>query len=139
MRAVLDTNVVVSALIWGGTPFALFEAATAGDLLLYTSPALLEELRDVLTRSHLASRLESRRTSIEQALALYATLATTVEPATILRIVANDSDDDEVIAAAIEAKADIIVSGDRHLLALGQHMGIRLMKPAEALREWQNG
>jgi len=139
MRAALDTNVVVSALIWGGTPFALFEAATAGDLLLYTSPALLEELRDVLTRSHLASRLESRRTSIEQALALYATLATTVEPATILRIVANDSDDDEVIAAAIEAKADIIVSGDRHLLALGQHMGIRLMKPAEALREWQNG
>jgi len=104
MRAVLDTNVVVSALIWGGTPFSLLEAATGGNLLLYTSPALLEELRDLLTRSHLLSRLERRRTSIEQALVLYTTLATTVEPATILRIAADDPDDDEVIAAAVEAK-----------------------------------
>ncbi len=45
MQAVLDTNVVVSALIWGGTPFKLFEMASDGRLSLYTSPVLLAELR----------------------------------------------------------------------------------------------
>lgn len=57
MRVVLDTNVVVSALVWGGTSYKLLQAATAGDIELYTSPALLAELREVLAREHLASRL----------------------------------------------------------------------------------
>ena len=56
MRVVLDTNVVVSALIWGGTPFQLLQDA-AGDIDLCTSPALLAELHTVLSRPHLASRL----------------------------------------------------------------------------------
>ena len=56
MRPVLDTNVVVSAVIWGGMPYRLLQAATDGDLELYTSPALLAELRSVLAREHLASR-----------------------------------------------------------------------------------
>jgi hypothetical protein len=134
MRAVLDTNVVVSALIWGGTPFTLLQAATEGDLLLYTSPALLVELRDVLARSHLASRLERQRSSIEQALALYAGLAASVTPAAIPRIVPDDPDDDHVIAAAVTANADLLVSGDRHLLALGTHQAIRIVTPAEAVQ-----
>ena len=48
MRAVLDTNVVVSVLIWGGTPFKLLQAAIDTDIALYTSPALLAGLREVL-------------------------------------------------------------------------------------------
>jgi len=57
MRAVLDTNVVVSALIWGGIPFALLEAATEGRIDLITSPVLLAELAEVLNRPHLSARL----------------------------------------------------------------------------------
>lgn len=48
MRFVLDTNVVISALVWGGVPYKLIEAAVAGDIELVSSPALLAELRDVL-------------------------------------------------------------------------------------------
>jgi putative PIN family toxin of toxin-antitoxin system len=134
MRAVLDTNVVVSALIWGGTPFTLLQAATEGDLLLCTSPALLMELRDVLARPHLASRLERQRSSVEQALALYAGLAASVAPAAIPQIVPDDPDDDHVIAASVAANADLLVSGDRHLLALGTHQGIRIVTTAEAVQ-----
>ena len=48
VRVVLDTNIVVSALVWGGTPYELIAAATEERLELYSSPALLEELADML-------------------------------------------------------------------------------------------
>ncbi len=133
MRVVLDTNVVVSALIWGGKPLTLLQKAADGDLLLYTSPILLQELREVLMRGHLSPRLESRRSSVEQALSLYAGLATSVALANVPRIVPDDPDDDHVIAAAVAAEADLVVSGDRHLLALGTHAQIRIVNPAGAL------
>jgi predicted nucleic acid-binding protein len=53
MRAIPDTNVVVSALIWGGKPFGLFQAATDGELLLIASSTLPEELHEVLSRSQI--------------------------------------------------------------------------------------
>lgn len=80
MRIVLDTNVVISALIWGGTPYKLIEAAVDSDVVLCTSPALLDELRAVLAREHLAVRLERQQSAMEAAVALYAALTITVFP-----------------------------------------------------------
>lgn len=134
MRLVLDTNVVVSALVWGGVPYQLIEAAAAGDIELVTSPALLTELRDVLGRAHLASRLTQQRSTVEQAIALYAELAISVSPLATPRVVPGDVDDDHVIAAAVAAGAKIVVSGDRHLLGLGSHQGIAIVNAAEAVR-----
>ena len=85
MRVVLDTNVVVSALIWGGPPFALLEPATERDLLLCTSPILLAELRDMLARPHLTLRLTGRQGSVDEALTLYAALAPSVSPIETVR------------------------------------------------------
>ncbi len=132
MRAVLDTNVVVSALIWGGKPFTLCQAAAEGDALLFTSLVLLDELRSVLARGHLAIRLQSRLSSVERAVALYGCLATVVTPSDTPRVVPGDPDDDHVIAAAVTASADMIVSGDQHLLTLRTHLGIRIVTPADA-------
>ena len=134
MRIVLDTNVVVSALIWGGVPYKLIEAAAAGDIELVTSPALLAELRDVLGREHLASRLAAQRSSALQAIGFYGELAISVSPLSTPRVVPNDIDDDHVIAAAVAGSADIVVSGDRHLLSMGGHQGIGIVNAAEAVR-----
>ena len=134
MRLVLDTNVVVSALIWGGTPYKLIGAAAAGDIELVTSPALLAELRDVLGRQHLASRLAARRSSVEQAIGFYGELAVSVSPLSTPRVVPNDVDDDHVIAAAVAGSAEIVVSGDRHLLSMGNHQSISIVNAAEAVR-----
>jgi len=134
VRIVLDTNVAVSALIWGGTPFRLLQLAADGDVLLCTSPALFAELREVLTRAHLASRLAQQHASVEQAVTLYGALAIGVSPAAAPRVVPDDADDDHVIAAAVAAAADLLVTGDRHLLTIGQHHGIRIVTPAEAIR-----
>ncbi len=65
-----------------------------GDLVLCTSPALLAELRAVFTHEHLASRLERRRASVEEAVTLYAALAVCVSPTMTPRVVPGDADDD---------------------------------------------
>lgn len=135
MRLVLDTNVVVSAVIWGGMPYRLLQAATDGDIELYTSPALLAELRGVLAREHLASRLTSQQSSAEQAIRFYGELAISVSPLAIPHAVPRDADDNQVIAAALAAQADLIVSSDKHLLDLGgAYQGIRIVAPAEAVQ-----
>jgi putative PIN family toxin of toxin-antitoxin system len=132
-RAVLDTNVVVSALIWGGAPFGVLEAAASGQINLITSPVLLAELADVLNGPKLNFRLKRVRGSLEDALALYTALAVSVTPLSVPRIVPEDPDDDHVIAATMAGQADFIASGDRHLLSLGTYQAIRILRPAALL------
>lgn len=133
MRLVLDTNVVVSAIVWGGVPFQLLQAAAAGTAALYTSPVLIEELRGVLARNHLASRLARQRRSVDQAVEFYARLCQMLEPLDVPRIVLNDPDDDYLVAAAVAARAHLIVSGDKHLLNLKDRIAIPVLKASEAL------
>ena len=134
MRLLLDTNVVVSALVWGGVPFELLSLAAAGDVELCTSPALMDELRGVLGRKHIASRLLERQSSVDQAVGLYGELAISVSPLVVPRAVPRDEDDDHVVAAALAAKADLIVSGDGDLLSVRRFGGIGIVLPAEAVR-----
>lgn len=133
MRVVLDTNVVISALIWGGTPYKLLQAATNGDIELFTSPALMTELRGVLAREHLASRLRVQASLVAQAIALYGERAVSVSPLSTPRAVPSDPDDDQVIAVALAARADLIVSGDADRLTLGSYAGIGILSAAQAV------
>ncbi len=136
MRIVLDTNVVLSALLWRGAPHHLLAAiGQRSSIQLYSSTALLEELADVLTRPSATKRLTLIGRSAREVLADYVEAIELVEPASVPRVVAGDVDDDQVIAAAVTARADLIVSGDRkHLLPLGSHQGIDIVDATEAIR-----
>jgi predicted nucleic acid-binding protein len=90
-------------------------------------------LHTVLNREHLALRLKRQRSSVEEAIALYSALTVSGTPAAVPPVVAADRDDDQVIAAAVAARADLIVSGDRDLLALGSHQTIGIVTPADAI------
>jgi len=141
VRIVLDTNVVLSALLWRGTPHLLLAAiGQRSRIQIYSSTALLEELADVLTRPSAAKRLALIGKAAREVLADYVEAVELVEPASVPRVVAGDVDDDQVIAAAVAARADLIVSGDRkHLLPLGSHQGIDIVEAAEALRRIVSG
>lgn len=136
MRIVLDTNVVISALLWRGTPYRLLEAIRQrSSTQLYSSNPLLEELADVLTRPSATKRLTLVDTTARKTLADYIEIIELVAPATVPRVVPGDPDDDHLIAAAVAAQANLIVSGDRkHVLPLGSHAGIAIVDSAEALR-----
>ena len=135
MRLVLDTNVVVSALLWRGTPFRLLSALrTATDARLFASAALIEELAEVLIRPVPSGRLGLLGLTARTVVADYIAIVEMVAPPTVPAVVAVDPDDDQVIAAAVAARADAIVTGDRHLLALDAFAGITIITPAEAMR-----
>lgn len=80
-----------------------------------------------------AKRLAVVGRTARQVLADYLDAADLVTPFAVPSVIPADPDDDHVIAAAVAAGADVISSGDRHLLALGTHEGIRIVSPAEAL------
>lgn len=133
MRLVLDTNVVVAGLLWQGTPQRLLDIAIAGDVLLASSPVLLAELRHTLNYRKFNARIARSGASVETWVQHYQALVILVDPPAVPRIVPTDPDDDHVIACAIAARADAIVSGDRDLLDLGQHQGIAILTAAQAL------
>jgi len=134
MRAVADTNVVVSAFLWGGVPKQLLSAARSQRVDLYTSAALIAELEEILARAKFEQRLGRAGSSVKQILSDYLILAKLVRVGEAPAVVHADPDDDQVLACAIAARAELIVSGDRHLLELSEYQGVPIVTPAEALR-----
>ena len=134
-RLVLDTNVVVAGLLWSGPPRQLLQAAIAGRVEVFSSAALVDELASTRGYAKFAARIEGFATSVAALVAQYTALVNLVTPLSVPRVVAGDADDDQVIAAAVAARAELIVTGDRrHLLPIGVHHGIAIIEPAEALR-----
>ena len=133
MRLVLDTNVVVAGFLWEGPPHRLVQHALDGVIDLVSSPALLSELEGILGRRKFAPRLAKQSLSLEGLVLRYGELAKLVHPAPIAPVVLADPDDDHVLACALATQADLIVSGDTHLLNLKAYQGIPIVTAAEAL------
>lgn len=131
LRLVLDTNVVASALLWGGSPRLLLQAARDKRVLLFTSMPLLAELTDILGRPKFGKKIEASLLTVDQLVDHYAALTTLVRPTPTPRI-APDPDDDVVIGTALAAKG-AIVTGDKPLLSVDEYQGVRLMTVASAL------
>jgi putative PIN family toxin of toxin-antitoxin system len=137
VRLVLDTNVVISALLWRGTPYRLLETIRRQERLqLSSSTALLDELADVASRPAFIKRLTVVGKTVPQILTDYLEAIELVEPVSLPRV-ARDPDDDHVLACALAASAELIVSGDLDLLALTAYERIPIVTPAAALRQIQ--
>jgi putative PIN family toxin of toxin-antitoxin system len=127
------SDIAVSGLLWGGPPRAILAAAGKNEnVRLFSSPVLLAELRRVLDYPRLAPRLALMNLSAGQVFFSYLTSLTVVEPDFVPEIVERDPDDNHVVAAALAANADVIVSGDDDLISLGSALGIPVLTPKEA-------
>jgi len=132
MRMVLDTNVVASAILWGGAPRLLLQASRDKRVDLFTSTPMLAELTDILGRRKFARKVSTSLLTIDRLVEDYAQLASVVRPAATPRI-APDPKDDVVIGTALAAKAEMIVTGDKPLLSVIEHEGVRIVGVAQAI------
>lgn len=133
MRAVLDTNVVVSAvLVRRGNERRLVEAWRRGAFDLVTSPPLLEELGRVLMYPKIRDARWMSGAEVAELLEALATESVVVE-GTLDVQASRDPSDDVVLAAALEGEADYLVTGDRDLLILAAHRSVKILRPADFL------
>lgn len=131
MRVVLDTNVVVSGVFFGGVPGRILSAWTAGQITMILSPAILEEYRRV--GHELGSKHPDLNATFEPVLALMAMNAIIVDAPPLTEPVSADPFDDMFLAAALASRTRLIVSGDRDLLNVSGWRDINVLTPRQFL------
>ncbi len=134
IRAVADTNVIVSGTIVSrGNPAKVLRAWRRGEFLLVSSPAIIEEIIEVLARPHIVRRYHVPPEEIANLKRLLETTAVQVPGTKNMDVVKDDPDDDLFVAVALEGDAEYIISGDPHLLQLKVVQGIRIVTPRQFL------
>ena len=130
MRAVLDTNVVMSAIFFGGTPLKIIRAAFAKKVELVASKAVLSEYREVAERLH----EQFPSVNYRRPLAILESKLTMVRAVALGEAICRDPDDDAILACAIGGNARVICSGDGDLLSLDGFRGLEIMRPSDFCR-----
>lgn len=125
-----DTNVLISAIFWNGNEAKLIERVEEGTVEGYTSPQILEELE----RVRLGPKFKLNEDVVSTIAGYFTAIMHVIMPKTTLNIIQEDPPDNRVIECALEARADLIVSGDRHLLLLRRFKGMRISRASEALK-----
>jgi hypothetical protein len=135
LRIAIDTNVIVSGILSRkGAPAELLNAWRERRFLMLTSPAVIAELRAVLQYPHIRKKYTLSDNEIEQTITLleHDALLVTGE-AKVAGSVPDDPKDEMVLACAVDGEADVIVSGDHHLLDLESYRDIPIMTPRQFL------
>jgi putative PIN family toxin of toxin-antitoxin system len=127
MRVVLDSNVYLSAVLFGGNPRFIIEAAQAGLFEIASSSAVCAEVERVLRE-----KFGWPQGRIDEAGSVLWRRATQVSPAVRIDD-CSDPDDNRVLECAVASEADAIVTGDHHLLALHPYGGIAIVNPRRFL------
>lgn len=133
MKAVPDTNVLVSALFNSSTPPSLIvDAWRAARFEIVLSPGLLAELDEVFDRGEIAPYVRLATRWVDEFRRQLRGQTSIVEPVEVV-VVKDDPDDDLVVGTAIAGEADVIITGDKHLLAIGPYRGIQILTPRQFL------
>ena len=135
MRVVIDTNIWISGLLWRGPPWRLLRLAEQGEIELCVSPSMLSELAMVLSYARLQPRITQLGLTSEELVSYALNLSTVFEEPQGEPVVAADPDDDVFLHCAAIAGASCVVSGDRHLLDLGQYQEIPIISVDEFLAD----
>jgi len=134
LRVVLDTNVIISGLLWGKTTKILFDLADTRQITICLTPKIIEEISRVLNYPKIRKQLDSINLTIDEIINY---LLQTSELYSDISIDINLSDvsDRIFVAAAIVSGVSYIVTGDKHLLALKKFQDIKIVTPNQFLKE----
>lgn len=130
-RVVLDTNVLVSGVIASGHSARILDSARQNKITLITSPHLLAEFNDVISRRRITRKYPDAAANAQTLLDFMRASCVIVSGIPQGKGVSRDQDDDFVLACAVDGEADFIVSGDPHLLDLETHKEILILSPRE--------
>lgn len=135
LRVVVDTNVFVSATIVQGKQFEILKLAKLGKIKLITSPDILKEFEEVISREKFGFSKEQVSLAMKQILEI----AEIIIPQHKLNIIKDDPDDNIILECALESGADYIISGDTHLLDLKEYKDIRIVNATEFFNTYYKG
>ena len=134
MKAVLDTNVWLSGLFWGGAASRIIEIAEKGKIKLLISEEIINEIVRVLKREDKFQKfIEEFDNKVEDLVRFISFICEFVEISGELDIVKEDKSDNMILETALEGAADYLVSYDNHLLVLKEFKGVKIVKPEEFL------
>lgn len=131
IKVVLDTNIVISALVFGGKPRTILKRIIRKEILGGISDALSVEIRNVLGRK----KFEIKKEYVMAAADALDAVLVKVIPDERIDIVPDDPDDNRVLECALAFKADFIVTGAKHLLQIGRFRGIHIITPGEFMEK----
>lgn len=132
LNVLLDTNILVSAIVFGGKPQIILKMSLEHSFQVIISPILMAELLDVINKKF-SLNLEDYHLLEQQILHNFII----VKPFKAFHIL-NDEDDNRVLEAAYEGKCDYIVTGDKELLRLGKFKRIKILTAEEFLKHYQS-
>ncbi|HCS48494.1 MAG: putative toxin-antitoxin system toxin component, PIN family [Candidatus Aminicenantes bacterium RBG_19FT_COMBO_58_17] len=130
-RVVLDTNVIISALLFRGLPSRLIPLWQKGKMTLLVSSQVLKEYLRVLAYPRFELAAQEIKSIIEVELLPF---VEAVRVESKIRVIAKDPSDDKFLELAVDGKADFLISHDKHLLGLGVFRGTQILSVAEFLR-----
>lgn len=133
MRIVIDTNLIVSAFIWGGTPLTLLKETRLNEIEMLASIDTFNELKRILARPKFIESLAKSNRKPEDIVSKYQELIQFVHPAIIPDNIVRDPKDIKFLACAVGGQADYIITGDNDLLILKEYQGIRIVTASEFL------
>jgi len=129
IKVVIDTNVFISAFVFGGNALEIVRLFLKDDIEVYISPFIFEEITRILREKFLWEELK-----IEKLLQLIGPKVNEVYPKVRVSIIKSKDDDNRILECALESKADYIISGDkRHILPLKELEGIKIVSVSEFL------
>ena len=126
LRVVLDTNVLISAILFGGKPRRILEKAIRVEIRLCLSEPMLEELKGVLQRS----KFDYSPEMIQFILTELTSISDFVNTSETINIVPEDPKDNRILECAVAANADYVITGDSQLLKLNKYLNIDILNAA---------
>jgi putative PIN family toxin of toxin-antitoxin system len=133
-KVVLDTNVWVSAILWGGLPAKILSSAEEKSIEIILSEEILREINRILGYNRLREVYEKAGVSKDELMSIIATIGRLVDVVTRLDAVPDDDSDNRILECALDGDAEYIVTGDRHLLQLGHFRKVKILSVHEFMR-----